>query len=156
MALEKSKEKLIDLKSKKEEMKKELLETFNEAIKEAFEEFSELEAIKWKQYTPSWNDGEACEFSVDETKIKFIDDDEAGDNEDGFIAQYDLYEYSNQLRKNFPKEDSVSILKISIIKEIDILLNFISEDDKKDLFGNDVEITITRQGTKIEDYECDY
>lgn len=45
-----------------------------------------VEAIRWTQYTPYFNDGEACEFSVHEPYIRFVDgDEEAGEREDGFV-----------------------------------------------------------------------
>jgi hypothetical protein len=62
---------------------------------EAFEKLVKpvLEAgvsIKWKQYTPFFNDGDVCEFSTGEVRFKPADgDDEAGDYEDGFLTLYD-------------------------------------------------------------------
>jgi len=53
-----------------------------------------VEAIRWYQYTPYFNDGEACEFSVNEATVKLSEkfgvEDEAGDYEDGFLGDYDL------------------------------------------------------------------
>jgi hypothetical protein len=53
-----------------------------------------IEAIKWRQYTPYFNDGDACEFSIHGASVKlsetfgFSEDD--GDYEDGFIGDYEL------------------------------------------------------------------
>ncbi|UDL15302.1 hypothetical protein SEA_KUDEFRE_73 [Gordonia phage Kudefre] len=35
--------------------------------------FPEVEAVRWEQYTPYFNDGDACEFGVREASLKFAD-----------------------------------------------------------------------------------
>ncbi|WP_074344742.1 hypothetical protein [Mycobacteroides abscessus] len=49
--------------------------------------FPEVVSVRWTQYTPYFNDGDACTFSVHEARTKLVDTDEdAGDYEDGFIS----------------------------------------------------------------------
>src|SRR4051812_40042058 len=63
-----------------------------------------VEAVRWQQYAPSWNDGEACEFGVNGASVKIAGDkvdEEPEDGEDyyesengnGFRTSYDLYDY---------------------------------------------------------------
>jgi len=35
---------------------------FRQAVKEFFKKFPDLHRFEWRQYTPSWNDGDACRF----------------------------------------------------------------------------------------------
>lgn len=53
------------------------------ALKASFVEFfaahPEVAAIRWRQYTPYFNDGEACYFSVCEPEIKLTTSDETID-----------------------------------------------------------------------------
>ncbi|AXH70508.1 hypothetical protein HOT75_gp121 [Gordonia phage Daredevil] len=50
--------------------------------------FPEVEAIRWRQWTPYFNDGDVCTFSAYGVEVKFVDgDDEAGDSEDGFVDE---------------------------------------------------------------------
>jgi hypothetical protein len=54
-----------------------------------------VEAIRWHQYTPYFNDGEPCEFSVGEATVnldeKFGANEAEGDYEDGFLSDYNLH-----------------------------------------------------------------
>lgn len=38
--------------------------TLTEEFKKLFEDVPELESLKWTQYTPHFNDGDACVFGV--------------------------------------------------------------------------------------------
>ena len=47
-------------------------------------------AVRWRQYTPYFNDGDACVFSVEEPYVAFSDGDpNGGDYGDGFYGSYD-------------------------------------------------------------------
>ena len=66
----------------KAEMQRESKELMKEAFKEFFSKYGEVvECIFWTQYTPYFNDGEACTFSVNEVFLKLKDDEEADDYE---------------------------------------------------------------------------
>lgn len=58
-----------------------------------------IKAVRWHQYTPFFNDGDTCEFGVNEASVKlskrFGVDEEDGDYGDGFIDDYALYEYND-------------------------------------------------------------
>lgn len=59
------------------------VEEFAEAL-DAVLAFPEVESVRWTQYTPYFNDGEACVFGLHSREIKFVGDDEGGDDENGF------------------------------------------------------------------------
>ena len=62
--------KIADQNARIEEMRKahmkELQGEFNEIIKLFFEECPKVQAVVWSQYTPYFNDGDECVFSVNE------------------------------------------------------------------------------------------
>jgi hypothetical protein len=51
-----------------------------------------IKAVKWAQYTPYFNDGEPCVFTIHEPYFRFadLDDyDDGGDYEDGYLSSYE-------------------------------------------------------------------
>ena len=55
------------------------------ACKQFFDACPEVESIFWTQYTPYFNDGEACEFGVHDQYYVLKDDDEADDYEGSVV-----------------------------------------------------------------------
>lgn len=53
-------------------------------------QFNEVRAVRWRQYTPYWNDGEPCLFHIYEIFLKFSTTGENdGDYGDGYVGAYD-------------------------------------------------------------------
>lgn len=53
-------------------------------------------SVRWHQYTPYFNDGDACTFSVASPEVLLDvadEDDYDGDAEDNFLSEYYLYQY---------------------------------------------------------------
>lgn len=73
--------------------------------------FPEVEAVRWEQYTPYFNDGDVCTFSANDVSIKFTGKDTGGDREDGFsedgksfpAGYWDTHyeKYSNRYRDHY-------------------------------------------------------
>lgn len=83
-------------------------ENSKELMKEAFRGFLEkydevVESIFWTQYTPYFNDGEACEFGVNDVHILLKNDEDACDYEGS-----DLYDKDsiNNLKEHIAKWES--------------------------------------------------
>lgn len=51
------------------------------ACKQFFDACPEVEAITWTQYTPYFNDGESCEFSVHDKYFILVGDEDPDDYE---------------------------------------------------------------------------
>lgn len=63
--------------------------------------FEGVEGIRWEQYTPYFNDGEPCEFSTGEVRIRLTGvDEEDGDYEDGYLTN--LYTYGDKFGQRPP------------------------------------------------------
>jgi hypothetical protein len=81
------------LKSRINALKAEMQENSKVLMKEAFREFLEkydvVDNIFWTQYTPYFNDGEACEFSVGDVHLIIEDDEDACEYEGSAITDKD-------------------------------------------------------------------
>lgn len=53
-----------------------------------------VESVRWEQYTPYFNDGDACVFNTHEFVVKLDNfDDVEGDYGEGYLAAYELRSY---------------------------------------------------------------
>lgn len=83
------------------ELNKQMREKSKDLMKEAFRDFlgkydEVVDNIYWTQYTPHFNDGEACEFSVNDVFILLKDDEEACEYEGSELYDKDSI---NELKK---------------------------------------------------------
>lgn len=105
-----------------------------------------IEAVRWAQYTPYFNDGDTCEFGVGELYFKLVGGDpEAGDDGDGF--QY-LSAYTAR------KEGYIEQDWFKALNELSAALES-SEEELLAAFGDHVRVTVTQSGVDIEEYEHD-
>jgi hypothetical protein len=81
------------LKSRINALKEEMQENSKVLMKEAFREFFEkydvVDNVFWTQYTPYFNDGESCEFSVGDVYLVLKDDEEACEYEGSSLTDKD-------------------------------------------------------------------
>ena len=81
------------LKSRINALKEEMQENSKVLMKEAFREFLEkydvVDNIFWTQYTPYFNDGESCEFSVGDVHLVLKGDEDACEYEGSPITDKD-------------------------------------------------------------------
>lgn len=102
-----------------------------------------IEALKWRQYTPYFNDGNECTFRVDELYVKSVDGDEDdGDYGDGFITLYS------------PEETGVPLLSAEAVIALGSALSA-NEEACLAAFGDHVEVIVTRDGIEVEEYSHD-
>ncbi len=96
-----------------------------------FEKYPELGVVTWDQYTPYFNDGEECVFSVhDPCLIPAADLDE-----DKWEYQF----YNGKLRG--PKADTIPTAALDAFDE---LWGALPEEILKEVFGDHVTITVTK------------
>lgn len=103
---------------------------FKEAFKKFFADNPETHGFKWQQYTDYFNDGESCHFHRHDIGVmRTVNDEELDPWE---LVEKDYSENENQFvneLENVPKE---------IYEE---------------MFGDHVEITATRDGFEVTEYE---
>jgi hypothetical protein len=109
------------------------------ALKASFVEFfaayPEVEAIKWQQYTPYFNDGEACYFGVREPEIKLTMSDE-------FKEMWAF------------RESSSAVFYADVQKLSGIIQSSSMESVLKAVFGDHSEITVYPDRIDVE--TCDH
>jgi hypothetical protein len=136
--------KLIDDYEKKKRAFNEKVSTvFVKEIVAEYKKIPNLKEVRWKQYTPFFNDGEACEFSVRSPSYKFVDTSEdAGDYEDGFVDSYEFRE-APEIRTQL-EELEETFFGSSTMGEI-----------LKDLYGDHVQVTINleTEQAEVDDYD---
>ena len=125
---------------------------FREEATELLDELG-VESFTWQQYTPYFNDGDACVFGVyaDEPKINGFDAYEAPDRVT-YLWGDKLTALSTEERAEYERkyaEYSEPYRKVA---------RFVISWETEDLlfmFGDHVEVTVSRDGIEVEDYSHD-
>jgi hypothetical protein len=148
-------EQLKQMNEELEALKKAHLEKsklmFTDVAKSVFDKHPKLESFGWNQYTPYFNDGDECTFSAN---IDYVDIN--GENEyDSNVLQKTIYvqnakgEYIETVNELYNPELAAAQ---NDVKEF---LSNIDESVLRDMFGDHVEVTVSRNGTEVEKYEHD-
>ena len=121
-------------------------------FKEFFEKNPEFTAIKWNQYTPYFNDGEPCEFSVGSIFVTTLADS----------SEMDYYgEYEGEFEYGTPeyKENSNRIFHIGEVEQLASISEFVRSDIGESVFrkcfGEHSIVVVTKDGVEIEEYDHD-
>ena len=141
-------------------------ELFKETTKEFFEKNPSVTAIIWTQYTPYFNDGDSCEFSVgkpyftnaNEEQMEDItscgeyegEDDNVWSETDWIFCGDSSYAKHRREQMNFEGVDPASIDRFSTLIQSDDM-----EDVMAEMFSNHVRIVATRDGFEVDDYDHD-
>lgn len=133
-------------------------EEFTKAINQIFVEYPQLETIAWTQYSPYFNDGEECTFSVHGCTFSNAPADEFNlwgefnDKEDAEEKQYwaiwgDWYDSE-------PLKAPEGL--VAVHSEFDrILQSSEFEDILHEMFGNHVKVICTKHGIDTEEHDHD-
>lgn len=136
-----------------------------EAIQDFLNRFPQVYGIRWTQYTPYFNDGDACVFSVNEPYVRFVsqngEDHEQGDEFSEYEDDWGLSEWSITYRNKEtgepyePLPDGATPEVGKALKELADIFES-NEDAMQAIFGEHVEV-IVRQGqdAEIQDYDHD-
>jgi hypothetical protein len=135
---------VLEEKQKKlrEEFKTEGEAAVKAALREFFEAYPEVEGVRWHQYTPYFNDGDPCVFSVNEPDIRLVGDEEWAD---AWSFNYAV-EKGERAAVNPQLLESFKALS-KMLQELDAVL--------EQAFGDHAEVAVTREGLTIEEYEHD-
>lgn len=118
-----------------------------------FENYPNIVAARWRQYTPSWNDGDSCEFTVTDVGFRFEDTEEdMGDYDDGFLRVWDItypLDYDKEPITKFISKSS----QCSGLKEFNTFICN-SEHILESVFENNQTVTINRDlSVEVESYD---
>ena len=141
--------KLNRLKELNEAYQAEVKATAMDAVKEAVHEFlsehKNVKAVKWSQYTPYFNDGEACVFQVYEPEFLW-------EGEEEYI---DLYSYND---KSYARE--VKLVRVpynsKLSEDASLLVSLLQNNvNVLEVALGEGEIVATAKGIDITDVSHD-
>lgn len=133
-----------------------------------FAKYPDVQFLRWGQGTPSFNDGDPCEFFAGELRLGLQelpeDEDVEEDTEygDGTITYYEMYDLDRTDNHNYTKTFTRSHNGFAFTEE------FINDFNKvtleggefyellQDNFGDPAEVTATREGFSVDYYEIGY
>jgi hypothetical protein len=125
-------------------------------FKQFFNECTEIKTIRWVQYTPYFNDGEECVFRISEPYFSNAKPEllnpwgELDSFEDETLFSEVAY-YCDPTRNEYVSGETYKMCS----KLSDLLRNRSMEAILKDILGDHVCVTITKDGIDVEDYEHD-
>lgn len=116
----------------------------------------DVEAIRWRQYTPYFNDGDVCEFGVQDVYVRTADTDpEGGDYEDGFVGAWELRGPGHYDDKYTWVSEGEVHPAYAALKALGVISSGAFDHALIDLFGDHAEVTVTKDGIEVEYYEHD-
>lgn len=152
---------------------------FYEAVQQIFEDHEDLQSFRWDQYTPHWNDGDACEFSChfdslmvnDESNDSYEDlynlerlndllSDREGEEKrirkalESASDSWEIERFNRDLEDMGKYDPEVIFKKYAVKKAIYDLLGSIDEDFYEENFGEGT-VVATREGITTERCEHD-
>jgi hypothetical protein len=143
-------------RQKQAELAKEIAEHGKSALLEGFKALFEahpgLHAVRWKQYTPYFNDGEPCTFDVHDRRFRAEGlDPEGGDYDDGFHVRFSDYGMTEEQKI---ESRSARELLDRIKKSASALQGSELESVYLAAFGDHTQITVTRDlSVEVDEYE---
>lgn len=158
-------QKLEILKEKKSEISK-LQNDFTNISSELFDEFRgyifdkypNVESFGWTQYTPYFNDGDACEFYAN-TDYLIINGEYAEDSEwfsKIVIKDYGVWNRESKKYEGRVEEDNLKYNE-NLVDAYNEIVEFLSNFDNRfylSKFGDHAEIVVSKFGLEISD--CDH
>ena len=113
---------------------------------EFFAKHPTVESIRWTQYAPYFNDGDPCVFSVHELTVRVTGTPKDCGYDDGYLSDYQLEKY---------EIENKDVLKADLM-ELSNLAEGVLEEVFELVFGNDVQVTVNRDGSvEKDDYNHD-
>lgn len=160
------KEKIESLLKELREFQAETQQKLQKSLKELFSEFwvnnPDIKTVVWTQYTPYFNDGDPCVFSVNDpvfTNFRLEDSDDInvrkvlwGDYEDKeknhvCVRSWIVEKYIEHFKLN-ANADSIKSLSSFLCADV-------ISDVMENTFGSDSLVIATREGFEVQEYEHD-
>lgn len=152
-----------------------------DAFKDVFDKFPEIRSIMWTQYTPYFNDGDQCYFSVREFDVNVGTDEDiqkqiektkvavkaaadAGDYRKAQSLSSRADELTDKLndKSEYQYGESLYTLKrsnnpreVEAAEAIRLLQKELPDDVMEAVFGDHCRIKATREGFDVEEYSHD-
>lgn len=142
--------KFEDLIEEFEIQKEKICKNIQESLKERFKQFfdkhsDKVGALTWTQYTPYFNDGDECVFHMNELGYAMPGQEVHEAYADEQFPAY--WKYTDEYEKTGETPDWIQEL-VDLEKSM-----YNAEEFLKDVFGDHVQVTVTKDGFEIEDYD---
>ena len=137
------------IEEQKRQLQAQFKKEFDAIIEDFFKAVPIIKSITWTQYTPYFNDGDACYFSVND--IYFASDENEDfeayrefDEEDAFSDSLYSLKHSKVLTKE----------QLAICEQMESLISS-NEDIMEEIFGDHIIVVLRESGSETQDYEHD-
>jgi hypothetical protein len=139
------------------------------------ESHPEVAALRWSQYTPSFNDGDPCTFTMNDIELSLkpeetdatdtSDEESQGEGADEEEQDEDDEDYEDEDEDEDDEDedygDFVSHYRLrderpTLSEALARLNRAVDYDIFESAFGDGVEVTATREGFNISEYDCGY
>lgn len=135
--------------------------TFSDLVKDFFAAVPQIKSVTWTQYSPHFNDGDACTFSVHEVffatdaneNYGYYRDEEDEDDEeedDGSVKP----EFFSGCTYSLRQQTFLTPEQIKMCEKLDSLISC-NEDTMESMFGNGYMIVLRPEGKEVRYYEHD-
>ena len=145
------------INKKRIETAKELRPVFGSLFKELFDNYPNFTKLSWTQYTPYFNDGDVCEFSVNGYAAYLSNDDQyahPGEYEGRHFHDDSTCEKYEWARERNEKLKQAGVDKF-FFEKIDFIWKQIPESLFQEMFGDGFKITVNRDEVIVEEYHHD-
>lgn len=118
-----------------------------QAVQQIFEENQDwLTSFSWTQYTPYFNDGDACTFGIN---LGYPEINEESWGNCDYVREFSGW---GSNRKPNPKYDPA---KVSVINNLQRIIGSVGTECLESIFGDHAKITVTKDGFKVKQYDHD-
>lgn len=129
-------------------------------LKAFLEAHPEVDALRWQQYVPGFNDGDPCTFSLCDLQLRLLETEEEQEDseEDAEAEEDDEYEDEDS------DEEWIDACSTEQIENKKLKAAFKKFSDRfaelepilEEAFGSNAQITATRKKITVEDYDCGF
>lgn len=133
------------LKAQMEELRKQAAAEMKPMLLSFMKETPQVKAVKWTQYTPYFNDGEPCEFRVNDPEFYFDGDDQEDEGHSTWTLGRSDYG---------PKPEQCSAETNAACNAFAKALEGMDEA-LETLFGDHCRVIVTADGVEVDEYDHD-
>jgi hypothetical protein len=124
-----------------------------DAMKQVFVDHPEVQVITWTQYTPYFNDGDACEFGVGDVYVSSSPDcnhwgEINEDDDDDVVGTGASFVYSHYQLNGLTGWDDVSAI-------LDFMQSPVGAEILEFSLGDHAVVKVTPNGISVEEYNHD-
>jgi hypothetical protein len=136
-----------EIKRLKSDLQEKVKVSLKSSFAEFFLKFPEVKTVYWTQYTPSYNDGDPCVFTLGDLYFSPAELDGHPEDYDGDEADAPYASFGGDKRVSAELRTEMKALESFLYDNADML---------EPLYGNNVAITVTRERVTLDEYDCGY